>query len=724
MAQIRDSRIAKRSSNQASDTGKRRAPYALRACDACRRRKGKCDGRQPCRYCSGRSQACSYDSLFGSDEWPLASVADAADRTDIRHPPNGSGSTPSSSSNQDAIMELLSNLQSQLNSLASRVQTSSQSTPSSNFITEDGNNEDFLSSLVNDASAAEDCFGVLGQTLRAPSQPFFGLPTPDYSLGVSQPESQRGSFSNALPPQQLPHDEENFSMYAGMTVVRRGGRPAQPPTSDHAESPRLLRFRSSLGFQEAMRLLCVYQETIGDLHPIVDLDEVTAQTRSCYKEAEAFADDAPSVSEDDLLIINLVLAIGLNADATVTSLRNAKTIRDDTQAAFNSRLVQPVSSVKHVAIVLLKGSYDFLNDMPQSAWRMCGTAGRMLMELGFHNGEMSEHMLNSQAKRSEVWNLMSSIVILDRLWSAAAGLPTNFHESSFGPIHTSSMKVPYLKAMLSFILLRDKMNDPLARAAKAQRYDDEDAFEILNFQVEQWRKRAVGNHSTHLPWQLDPHSQPPSWTILLNLRAESVRSLLLQPHFFSRSDLQTSKKYLTPAIEVLFDVCNVLYNLNSTTDIYRRQQPYYQPLLASASALGFVLTSSLDKNRTVLLASLSADVAGAMGRSYEMAVALATGYAERSKASLMLAKKLSTVRGNLVSFGMLKRMGTARADSQMSRFQTESTPDMGSGLSGSANLEGHLDVTSGTATESGWEESLQVDWMADGGGSMFSDNMF
>lgn len=320
------------------------------------------------------------------------------------------------------------------------------------------------------------------------------------------------------------------------------------------------------------------------------------------------------------------------------------------------------------------------------------------------------------------------------------------------------MKVPYLKAMLSFILLRDKMNDPLARAAKAQRYDDEDAFEILTFQVEQWRKRAVGNHSTHLPWQLDPHSQPSSWTILLNLRAESVRSLLLQPHFFSRSDLQTSKKYLTPAIEVLFDVCNVLYNLNSTTDIYRKQQPYYQPLLASASALGFVLTSSLDRNRTVLLASLSADVAGAMGRSYEMAVALATGYAEKSRASLMLAKKLSTVRGNLVSFGMLKgssggqgrsnaesfarvngggrqfpdntpravpqRMSTARADSQMSRFQTESTPDMGTAMGTSAELESQLDVTSGTTTESSWEDSLQVDWAADGGGSMFSDNMF
>ena len=41
---------------------KRRARYAPRACDACRRRKGRCDGRWPCEYCDGRDIECCYST--------------------------------------------------------------------------------------------------------------------------------------------------------------------------------------------------------------------------------------------------------------------------------------------------------------------------------------------------------------------------------------------------------------------------------------------------------------------------------------------------------------------------------------------------------------------------------------------------------------------------------------------------------------------------------------
>lgn len=40
---------------------KRRARYALRACDECKRRKGRCDGHTPCEYCLKRSIECHYD---------------------------------------------------------------------------------------------------------------------------------------------------------------------------------------------------------------------------------------------------------------------------------------------------------------------------------------------------------------------------------------------------------------------------------------------------------------------------------------------------------------------------------------------------------------------------------------------------------------------------------------------------------------------------------------
>jgi hypothetical protein len=79
--------------------------------------------------------------------------------------------------------------------------------------------------------------------------------------------------------------------------------------------------------------------------------------------------------------------------------------------------------------------------MPRSAWRMCGIAGRTLMELGFHNGQVFNHTLTSDAQRTEACILISSIVILDRQWSYATGLPLHFHENSFSSISTSSVSI-------------------------------------------------------------------------------------------------------------------------------------------------------------------------------------------------------------------------------------------------------------------------------------------
>ncbi|KAF5515065.1 hypothetical protein CGCF413_v000388 [Colletotrichum fructicola] len=544
-------------------------------------------------------------------------------------------SSPSSScNNQDAIMEILSSLQGQLNSLASRVQTSSQSPPEPTFKATDCNNEDFLSTLMNDATAIGDYVGAIEQNWQNPPRPIYGLPSPDNSLNASsqsqsQAEPPRGSFS-AAQSRHPPHLNVTSDIEFNEVVFTQDKASAGQTQTPACDASALLKFRGLMSLKDARRLLGVYQEVIGDLHPIVDIDEVQTRARNCYTDGDSttwefFTEPVEVASEDDLLILNLALLIGLHADATPSKHESESIIRESIQPAISSKLAAPRSTMNGVIIVLLKGAYDFFNDTPQSAWRMCGTAGRMLMELGFHNGVMSEDMLDSRAQRAEVWALMSSIVILDRQWSAAAGLPRNFQESAFGPINTSSIKLPYLEAMLTFIKLSDKFSDPISQATKSQRYDDEEAFEVMNFRIEQWRKRAVADPSIIQLWHSNPLSQPPTWKILLNLRAESVRSLLFKPHFFSKADVQTSKQYLRPAIEVLFDVCNVLYNLNTTTDIYRKQQPFYQPLLASASGLGFVLTSFLEHNRSAVLATLSTEVAGAMGRSYEMAVALATG---------------------------------------------------------------------------------------------------
>lgn len=214
--------------------------------------------------------------------------------------------------------------------------------------------------------------------------------------------------------------------------------------------------------------------------------------------------------------------------------------------------------------------------------------------------------------------------------------------------------------MLSFILISDKFNEPISQAAKGEKYDDDDAFEVMNFQIEQWRKKSVGAHClTQVDsWATDPSTRPPSWAILLTLRAMSIRSLLLKPSFFSQHDTEASKKCLRPAIEIASTMINALYTLDTTTDIYRKQHPYYQHLLASASALAFLIVASMEQNRHTRGVSLPPDLIETLNRTTEMAITLAANYAKTSRASRRLLKKLSEMRGSLIGLGITQTPAT------------------------------------------------------------------
>ncbi|KAH7160382.1 hypothetical protein B0J13DRAFT_519790 [Dactylonectria estremocensis] len=69
MDETGDARGTKRArGSRGSIPGRRRGPYAMRACDPCRRRKGKCDGRLPCEHCVTRKQHCAFTGPVPGDD--------------------------------------------------------------------------------------------------------------------------------------------------------------------------------------------------------------------------------------------------------------------------------------------------------------------------------------------------------------------------------------------------------------------------------------------------------------------------------------------------------------------------------------------------------------------------------------------------------------------------------------------------------------------------------
>ncbi|RBR11049.1 uncharacterized protein FIESC28_09194 [Fusarium coffeatum] len=471
---------------------------------------------------------------------------------DWQPPAPESISSESCQTNQAAIVDMLSSLQAQLNSLAAQVQTQSSNPQEVTSLPSPVTLIESARAMVNRIDE-ENSESTPRSSRTAASQNFYGPTCPDYALNVGQLKLRRDSLPLHQRQLQLASIHEDDASEEGDPETQFS---ISPRTVDKGDPAMLLTFRSVIGLQEAIQLLYVYQEVVGELHPVVDIDALVMQTRSWYADAGAGMWDvlAASTSAEAyelLLILNLCLAIALRADARTGSGNTEGLLRDSFQDAVNAKLAAPANSIKHATIIFLKGWYDFFQDMPRSAWRMCGIAGRMLMELGLHNAEVFKHTLKSETERTEACTLVSSIVILDRQWSYATGLPIHFHEKSFSSISTSSVKNPYLKAMLSFILISDRFSEPISSAAKGEGYNDESSFELMTFQIEQWRKKAVGEHSIAQchTWQTDPTTRPPTWAILLNLRAESVRSQLLKPFFFSESDIEITKKHVRAAAE-------------------------------------------------------------------------------------------------------------------------------------------------------------------------------
>ena len=79
----------------------------------------------------------------------------------------------------------------------------------------------------------------------------------------------------------------------------------------------------------------------------------------------------------------------------------------------------------------MQAFYHFFRDDIVVCWRLCGIAGRTAMELGLHTSDAVQCATNLGGQAEDVANIVASVIVLDRQWSAATGLPTHFSNSTF-----------------------------------------------------------------------------------------------------------------------------------------------------------------------------------------------------------------------------------------------------------------------------------------------------
>ncbi|KAG7419752.1 Activator of stress genes protein 1 [Fusarium oxysporum f. sp. rapae] len=662
MSQNQSAKRLAASKGESESTGKKRVRYATRACDACRKRKGRCSGRYPCEHCVGRNQQCVY--TLPTNDWRDANPAQLQDDQMRRQlePHLSQEQQPYNDTIQTASLgSILVNLQQQVESLAAQVRQNNteKNIPSQSLYT--ASSQTLVDPDLQMSQSLITPSVVVGAKEARPHSKFYGPTSPDYSFNLAQSKLLNHATSKADKP--LPVSiEENQSDDEDVEIDQFGNlnRPTQLQISSLPRQQRLLLFRNILSSREVNSLLIVFQETICEYHPIVDAPSLVKTVEYWYsKQTSSNNCTLSAVDEEDLIVANLAIAVALCVESTLPgseSLRAAETLYLSCRELINAKVVSPMPTIKHIVIVLLVGLLHYYKNMPRYAWRMCGLAGRTFMESGLHNTDVLRHVVKTEADLEEHAVIVSTIQVLDRQWSASTGLPTNFSNWEFDVELRQRLKNPYLMAMTTFTAISDKFSEPIIRGAKGTCCEDNDDFEFMNFQIEQWRKKSVGKFDFG-PLQNMEHSNvalPPAWAILLHLRAHAVRGILLRPFFFPNVPSAVSQRSIEPGIELVNCIVDTLTRLNRYTDVYQKQHPPFQHILAAGCALLFLMLAYVQGNRDNVNDALPSNFFDQAKRNFENAYLLSSTYSKSSRAARRLQRRLVGMRDLLVQMGVVR----------------------------------------------------------------------
>ncbi|EWZ28351.1 hypothetical protein FOZG_17991 [Fusarium oxysporum Fo47] len=443
------------------------------------------------------------------------------------------------------------------------------------------------------------------------------------------------------------------------------------PSRRHFDRYQLLQFRSWLSLQEAKDAADTYHRIIGELHPFVNIDRVRRQLESCYSSDmnQSLGGESNQPDDDDLIILVLMLAAVAQVSKDTLLAKMAPVLQSNFMPPANTAITSSTTNMK-------QGYYYSSHDLSRLALRLCGIAGRMLMELGFHNSDMWNHILKTDSQRKEASTIMCSVIILDRQWSAMTGLPANFPNAAFSFTPTFIDDMPYTKAMYMLIFISDRFDEPISIAARGNTRIDDDVMELLVFQIQQWQKKCVGDKdlSDMEAWFDEPSNLPPSWLLLLIFRAASIKSLLLRPYFFPTSDIEKSKLYLPQAMELAGRVTGSLFKLDNVTDMYRNQRPYYQHILASICALMFLVAGYVEKHRSTMLPYLTPGYDDQIRECFVRARKLSQKYGDVSTAAKDLGKRIRELCHAMETYGKTQREASEEAiPSTTVAFQSNNT---------------------------------------------------
>ena len=164
------------------------------------------------------------------------------------------------------------------------------------------------------------------------------------TMGITAPDGQEGNFSEEDAPQKGPPQQPRA--------------PLAPMTMHPNKDPLW-----KISKEEAIRLCRFYEEEMGLMYPLINMEEVLAQVNSLFKFTEAaarsglinpFKASPDTIGNSDIWILKMVLASSLVVEGDGQS-DLAKELYESCREAYEARMLGPVNMKGLILLTLVVG---------------------------------------------------------------------------------------------------------------------------------------------------------------------------------------------------------------------------------------------------------------------------------------------------------------------------------------------------------------------------------
>ncbi|KAL2219690.1 putative C6 transcription factor [Thermoascus aurantiacus ATCC 26904] len=395
----------------------------------------------------------------------------------------------------------------------------------------------------------------------APKLSFHGQTTSTFSFGIARQSLQT----------------------RGTTDLGDEGDVTQEPSPmpSPSLSPQTFEYQQSIdplwaiSKEEALRLCRVYEEEMGIMYPILELEQTISHVNALYTHMRTpslsrpsqNSSDAETPDDEDIDILKLVFACALTAEESGHSELGMR--------IFNNSI------------------FFFQIDEETLAWRTIGTVVRMCLEMGLHRKETFTRPAIITFGRERVLKLFWSVYTLDMRWSISTGMPFHLDHSDIDALLPQPDGVPYLTAMIGYSRIAEKGWKFIANLSSSNEIK-KDEMAYLEWQVLQWAKsipdsfKLVKPQSTQSPTTDYPNRGIRRLQSLLYSVQNLMRMLIYQPVLHTAAQMMRNPVKSMRAVEIAKDTIQFITQLNKTSDIYQLQQVAFNWFLVSAVAVLFL----------------------------------------------------------------------------------------------------------------------------------------